>query len=501
MTGEREAFELIIGLVGGVGTDFDQVYSELVKSFKSAECIVHKIKLTQLLNIKKDENDSEIDYIFKKIDEINYLRKKNKGIMAYAAIARIMQLRHEQVEKDKKAQNSKPVIYIIDSFKHPDEYNILRHVYRRNFIFLSVYQTKSLREQYLKNLALSDKKKCDILLDDDKNKIQKLMSTDENDKNCDNYGRNTLATYHKAHYFLHMETIKDDVDRFTNLIFNAPFITPTQEEIGMMHAYVASLRTSEPSKQIGACALDINGNVISTGCNEVPKFGGGAYWCDSEPDLRDFKTVDENRFTLSHRVKQIKCEEIDEEWKDSLEFYRAVHAEQAVICDAANRGISIKNATLYTTTFPCHLCAKHIIASGIDKVVYIEPYPKSLSEKLFEGIIKDKANDKDNNVVKFSSFRGVAPKRFKYVFQKFKKDRRDKECGDRIINWNIKNSNPIHLSHSTPLAYFWIEVSYFKKFKEYLSHFKMINDNFYDLNSFFDDLREKYEDKEILDLE
>ncbi|MDN3612645.1 hypothetical protein QWZ16_23945 [Vibrio ostreicida] len=26
--------------------------------------------------------------------------------------------------------------------------------------------------------------------------------------------------------------------------------------------------------------------------------------------------------------------------------------------------------------FPCHNCAKHIVASGIKRVVYVEPYPK-----------------------------------------------------------------------------------------------------------------------------
>ena len=54
----------------------------------------------------------------------------------------------------------------------------------------------------------------------------------------------------------------------------------------------------------------------------------------------------------------------------------AVHAEEAAILQAAKLGSSsLRNTTLYTTTFPCLLCAKSIINSGVRKVQYHEPYP------------------------------------------------------------------------------------------------------------------------------
>ena len=40
----------------------------------------------------------------------------------------------------------------------------------------------------------------------------------------------------------------------------------------------------------------------------------------------------------------------------------------------APNGISIKDATLYTTFSPCLLCAKMIINGGIREVVYNEKY-------------------------------------------------------------------------------------------------------------------------------
>jgi len=54
----------------------------------------------------------------------------------------------------------------------------------------------------------------------------------------------------------------------------------------------------------------------------------------------------------------------------SSEICSAVHAEASVIAQAAKQGISLKNATLYASHFPCPACAKLIALSGIEKVVY-----------------------------------------------------------------------------------------------------------------------------------
>ncbi len=50
------------------------------------------------------------------------------------------------------------------------------------------------------------------------------------------------------------------------------------------------------------------------------------------------------------------------------------HGEENAIVQAAYHGISVKDATLYTTFSPCLLCAKMIINAGIREVVYRERY-------------------------------------------------------------------------------------------------------------------------------
>ena len=64
------------------------------------------------------------------------------------------------------------------------------------------------------------------------------------------------------------------------------------------------------------------------------------------------------------------------------ELCRGVHAEQNAVAQAAYFGISVKGATLYTTTFPCSLCAKILINSGITDVIYEEGYMDDLSKEI-----------------------------------------------------------------------------------------------------------------------
>src|SRR3984893_10231227 len=100
-----------------------------------------------------------------------------------------------------------------------------------------------------------------------------------------------------------------------------------------------------------------------------------------------------------------------------LEFGRRVHAEMAAICDAAMRGVRVRDGTLYCTTFPCHMCARLVIAAGISRVVYIEPYPKSRAKKLYKRAIQvDHDRAADDDAVRFEAFVGIAPTPFLDLF-------------------------------------------------------------------------------------
>jgi cytidine deaminase len=195
--------------------------------------------------------------------------------------------------------------------------------------------------------------------------------------------------------------------RVVDLIFGDRYITPTREEYGMFHAHASALRSSAPSRQVGAVLTGEDGEVISMGTNEVPKPGGGFVWEGEPGDYRDHKLPERRDPSLLRRrtlvadvltslspwldetKQQLIKDDIDsavsEAWTsvlmksqilDLIEFQRAEHAEAAALADAARRGISVKAATLFTTTYPCHLCAKEIVGARISRLVFLEPYPK-----------------------------------------------------------------------------------------------------------------------------
>jgi len=74
------------------------------------------------------------------------------------------------------------------------------------------------------------------------------------------------------------------------------------------------------------------------------------------------------------------------------ELCRGVHAEENAIVQAATSGVSIKGATLYSTTHPCILCSKLIINARITRVVVLEGYPDELSLQMLNeaGVVVDR---------------------------------------------------------------------------------------------------------------
>ena len=66
------------------------------------------------------------------------------------------------------------------------------------------------------------------------------------------------------------------------------------------------------------------------------------------------------------------------------DIYLTIHSEASMIAWAAREGISLKNAELYVTTFPCANCAKSLAISGIKKIYYSEGYSSIDSDEILK---------------------------------------------------------------------------------------------------------------------
>jgi cytidine deaminase len=269
------------------------------------------------------------------------------------------------------------------------------------------------------------------------------------------------------------DSMETTLERFFQAFFGRNDITPSRDEYGMYAAKSASLRSADLSRQVGSAIFSIDGSIISQGCNEVPKAGGGNYWDEEFPDHRDIRRGFDPNDTLKKELLRNVLERLnnggflspkaiqignsfdmvstmtnkkdkengilyDAKIMDVTEFGRVVHAEMNSICDAARNGNSIRNSTLYCTTFPCHNCTKHIIASGINKVVFMEPYPKSKAHELHGDEIQIES-ESDPKRVAFIPFLGISPYRYRDIFQK---DRRKTSDGKATL-WYAGHPKPM----------------------------------------------------------
>ena len=201
------------------------------------------------------------------------------------------------------------------------------------------------------------------------------------------------------------------------------------------------------------------GNILATGCNDVPSFGGGLYNAQSESDKRCFNNGrqchnDKHKTLLRKEIQDIltsssvnDAEKIAEQIinntkaKSLIEYSRAVHAEMDAITSLARSShSSSKDKIMYCTTYPCHVCARHIVAAGIKKVVYIEPYEKSLALQLHGDAIAHPDGQSEVNKVLFVNFEGVSPLRYAKFFG-YGQDRKDRS--GKAISYSILDAGHV----------------------------------------------------------
>ncbi len=414
-------------------------------------------------------------YIDSRMTAGNDLRRQIKlgDALAQLAIAEIMRRRRKLQDARELPHEQPPeaVAYILRSLKHQDEIARLRETYRERFVCISAHAP---RDERIKRLAgdIADSHGSTDRHDWDA-EATRLAQRDEAEEN-DDFGQDVRGTFPKADFFIdasHRTVTNDQLERCLRTWFGEPFASPTPEEFGMFHAHAAGVRSADLSRQVGA-AIAIGGDVIAVGSNEVPAFDGGAYWTGQEGDARDFMlgqdanarvraaAIEEvrNALTAAGWLRRDRARRPAEEFAAALEdtridqlteFGRAVHAEMSAILDAARRGQPVKGAALYTTTFPCHNCAKHIVGAGLREVVYIAPYPKSLAEDLHPDTIAIDPSDPPTDRVIFRPFVGVAPLSYLPLFEQVGKR---KTPDGRAVNFVAAQARP-KLALSWDLSY------------------------------------------------
>jgi deoxycytidylate deaminase len=482
--------ELFFGIVAPIGVNMDMVCDVLSATIAEMNYKPIPLRITKMMeeipvgpSFELNSN-SYIESYRSRIDYANEVRRKF-GVDALAALT-ISAVRSSRIEYWQSSQSSaesdpakfkpeeKPVAsraYVIRQLKRPEEVALLRQVYGRQFIVVSAYSSEAIRLKYIEQAQT--KSRGGLLGDTEAhNEAYDIISTDSKELKDDDAGQNVRDAFPLGDVFIdatNKQTCEKTLTRFIRLLFGHNQITPTRDEYGMYLAKTASLRSSDLSRQVGAAIFRTTGEVITLGCNEVPKAGGGTYWPDDEDDQRDFvqgydpNDGQKNEIIIDVINRLLRSNQLSEELlnlgdpieisklllrdntpdglkesrlMDLLEFGRIIHAEMSAISDAARKGVSVQNAVLFCTTFPCHICAKHIVAAGIARVVFLEPYPKSYAKKLHgDSIALD--GEGDSKKVKFVPFIGVSPFRYRDLFEKGKR-----KSDSKAVEWSKGRKQP-----------------------------------------------------------
>ncbi len=112
------------------------------------------------------------------------------------------------------------------------------------------------------------------------------------------------------------------------------------DEYFMGVALLAAMRSKDPNTQVGACIVDGENRILSTGYNGFPS------GCSDDT----FPWEREGAF-------------------GETKYPFVVHAELNAILNA--HGKNLVGSRVYVALFPCNECAKAIIQSGIREVVYL----------------------------------------------------------------------------------------------------------------------------------
>lgn len=460
LTFEFPDAELVFGIVCAVGGNSRRVELELVNLLKLYGYESNVIRLSSFLpaahgifNITNPlATEPEYERIKSHMDVGNMVRQSSKAphLLALAAIAEINRDRTRTVNGLSEPRLRRANILV--TLKRTEEIDILRRVYGPGFFLIGVYA--------------SERERRDYLMDDfgmSAPQAEELIKKDEEDDHP--LGQQTREAFHRADVFVRLyrnsHRYKQQLKRFLELVFRNPYHTPTVDEHGMFLAYASSLRSAQLGRQVGAAVVNALGDVLSVGCNEVPRAGGGSYW-PADSDVRDHKigrdSNDEHKKLIAEdifnrlNIPQAERAGALKALRSSLlfditEFGRAVHAEMDAILSCGRSRTSPSGATLYATTFPCHNCARHIVAAGLRRVVFIEPYPKSQAGDLHKDSIQldHFANLRKRGKVPFDAFVGIGPRRYADLFAVklaggFTIERKDRDgC---VIPWTEAGASP-----------------------------------------------------------
>ena len=472
--------EIVFGTVSPVGVDLSLTTNALASALDNiARYETKTVRISELIEVfgrpGDDEGDPNCNRIRRLMNTGDRLRQQSdeNAICAMLAVMNIRQIRLEETGNEQETRRAGATL--VRSLKHPDEVKLLREVYGHRAVIVGVSDLPEVREDWLRKEFTPPGADRDAI-SSASGEAADLIRRDESDENR-KFGQQVRDAFELCDVYLSTDkaAVTAGAERLVRLLFGNPAVTPNRDEMGVWHAYAAKFRSSASGRQVGAVITDRDGEILVTGCNDVPMPGGGQNWDgESVHDHRDqalgYDANDRHKFKLTEELlgalkshgwlsggfskkdagelaylaltgggDASKAPLKGRRVASLLEFGRIMHAEMAALMTAARRGTPVKDGVLYTTTYPCHECMRLILGSGVRRVVYIDPYPKSLVPELYELHLGAGASNNDPRVV-MEPFLGVAPRLVSRVFGQVERRKRSKRGDGNFVEWIGKDA-------------------------------------------------------------
>lgn len=482
----HKLFNFVIGLSGPYGSGCSSLAEEVVKIINDwPGCYCKRIQISDIIKYwhKKLIDNVTVSLPTSDPDRRKFLQKAGNDIRKkkHDLIGQLVahEIRADAIEKENSENIEKTgtFVYVVDSLKNISDLVSLRSIFKDEFFFCFVTANNEIRWRRMRDYKSWN--------EEGKAEFQQIDSIDSDQKQIDpsveNSGQQVKKLAAHADYYIVNNDTREDLHttayRMACLIFGLNINQPTKDEKSMHIAFSSANQSACLSRQVGAAIFTKEGNILAIGHNDVPKAKGGLYTIEDEnldhrclnvgdrrcindtnkeerfknltdkinADLLDYFKSNLNKEALdlveplfsegsSHPIHETIFSIVkNSQFKDATEYCRAVHAEMdALLSVCRNLSGSTIGASVYVTTQPCHNCVKHLIAAGVDRVVYIEPYPKSLGEELHSDAISlnPQQSDPSQRKISFLPYQGLAPRRYHDIFDMHekRKDNDGKMC-------------------------------------------------------------------------
>jgi deoxycytidylate deaminase len=407
---------IILGFTGSLGSGCTFIAKGIKKSLGQS---CHHYELSKIITDKLKKQGIDKPTTKQKQNMGNKLRKEQ-------GVSVLVDLCLKKIRRVEKRFNEDTVI-LVDGIRNDGEIRCLRVL--PNFYLMSIHAEETTRIERL----VGDKAPRKLF-----DTVEQFKEADKRDQEEEiSHGQQVKECNYLADIIINnndklVHNTETENQYFSKIIQNyiptmrairkgsqLPDHPPSINESLMTMAYCLSKRSSCKKRKVGAIIANVTEyenlkesvkrkddhikfQVISSGYNEVPlgtipctlEWYEGCYRehikeglakqiiCCPNCGRKIPKTVQSNLKRFEDYKCRCKTEILNaylvgtaENSGKLLDICRALHGEENAIIGMAGVSKPHKGKlVLYTTTFPCNLCANKIVAAGIELVIYAEPY-------------------------------------------------------------------------------------------------------------------------------